>query len=163
MCYSINMKPLEQRLREKTDVRGESDCWLWRGHRHPSGHGQIGRGRRADGLTYTHIAAWEIASGRKVPPGMCVCHRCDNPPCVNPAHLFLGTKADNTNDMLAKGRHPHGEKASWAKLREKDVERIRAMRADGLTQREIADHLGVSRALVGLILQGKRWPHLART
>lgn len=133
------------------------------GFRHTKkGHGQIGRGRRGEGNTYAHIVAWEIVNG-PVPEGMYVCHACDNPPCVNPRHLFLGTPADNMRDKVQKGRNLMGENAPWAKLTEGDVKLIRHLAKEGTPQREIGLRFGVSRSLVGMIVQGKRWPHVAST
>lgn len=75
-------------------------CHEWMGHRHRKGHGM----RYHDGkMRYAHRVAWELAHG-PIPPGMCVCHRCDNPRCVRVEHLFLGTVADNNRDMFSKGR-----------------------------------------------------------
>jgi len=77
------------------------ECWEWRGGRHTFGHGS----KRIKGVMhYTHRLAWAWVNG-PIPEGMCVLHHCDNPPCVNPNHLFLGTKADNNHDKMAKGRH----------------------------------------------------------
>lgn len=149
------MKPIADRLWAKTEKRGPNDCWDWRGWCHPAGHGQIGRGRRGEGLAYTHVVAWEVTFGQ-VPKGACVCHRCDNPSCVNPRHLFLGTPADNTHDMLAKRRHSYGE-AHASKLSDQSVQEIRRLLAGGRTQKSIAEEFGVSRSLVGKIGQFKRW------
>lgn len=80
-------------------LRGEG-CAEWTGATNSEGYGQKKHG---DKLTYVHILAWEMANG-PVPKGLCVLHRCDNPPCYNVDHLFLGTKADNTADMISKGR-----------------------------------------------------------
>lgn len=80
------------------------ECWEWQGTRLPSGYGRIGIAGKGQGVTdLTHRVAYRIANG-EIPPGMEVCHTCDNPPCCNPDHLFLGTHADNMRDMSAKGR-----------------------------------------------------------
>lgn len=76
-------------------------CWPW-GCGPGYGQVQVGPTRES-----THRISWEIHVG-PIPPGLCVCHKCDNPPCVNPAHLFLGTHLDNARDREAKGRGHHG-------------------------------------------------------
>ena len=94
-------RPLEARFWEKVDVRGPSECWPWLGAKNSRGYGTIrinGRTGRA-----TH-AACMLAYDRPVPSGFEVCHRCDNPSCVNPTHLWIGTKSDNMQDSIAKGR-----------------------------------------------------------
>lgn len=92
-----------QRVLARTDA-GDHGCIEWQGGRHPSGHGMIAAKRDGKWVSlYTHRVAWEVANG-PIPDGMCVCHRCDNPPCVNPLHLFLGTRSDNIVDMWNKGR-----------------------------------------------------------
>lgn len=92
-------RPLKDRLMAKTSIE-PNGCWLWLGYRMPFGHGQIGLGRK---LILTHRASWIIYRG-EIPEGMCVCHKCDVPNCINPDHLFLGTKHENNTDMKAKGR-----------------------------------------------------------
>ena len=82
----------------------EYGCWDWVGARDTFGYGVIGRGGRGRGHTGAHRVSWQIHRG-PIPPGMYVLHRCDNPPCSNPAHLFLGTHRDNVADMVAKGRN----------------------------------------------------------
>lgn len=149
------MKPIADRLWAKTNKRGPNDCWEWQGWRHPSGYGQIGRGRREEGLGYTHKVAWEITNGA-VPEGLYVCHHCDNRACVNPAHLFLGDAADNAHDMIKKRRHSHGEKHS-SKLTESDVIEIRRLLADGMTQQALATRFSVSRSMIGQVGQFNRW------
>lgn len=98
-----------------------------------------------------------------IPDGLHVLHHCDNPPCVNPAHLFLGTNADNVADKTAKGRGRggRGEAHRNAKLTADQVREIRELAASGLTQREIAARYGVRHTAIGKILRGERWGHLS--
>lgn len=95
-------RPLEERFWPKVDKRCSDECWVWRGGRYSRGYGRFflaGKSARA------HRIAWQLANGEAVPAGMIVCHSCDNPPCVNPSHLWLGTGTDNYADMVQKGRH----------------------------------------------------------
>jgi hypothetical protein len=94
--------PIETRLWEKVQKEPNGGCWLWTGGTTNGGYGVIGVGRGR--LHRAHRISWEIANG-PIPDGLKVLHRCDNPPCVNPAHLFLGTQVDNMRDCAAKGRH----------------------------------------------------------
>lgn len=127
-------------------------CWLFDGGLVNGGYGQVRRGLKK---ALAHRAAWEAANG-PIPPGLCVCHKCDTPRCVNPAHLFLGTGADNMADKVAKGRQhrPAGEAHGQAKLTESMV---RAIRADGRKQYEIAKAFGIGQAQVSRIKTGRRW------
>lgn len=89
------------RFWSRVDVGAPNACWEWQGARDSFGYGQA---REA-----THRTAWALTHG-PIPSGMCVCHRCDNPPCCNPDHLFLGTRADNNRDRHAKGRSANLER-----------------------------------------------------
>ena len=98
-------RPLAERFWENVDrSAGPDGCWPWIKARMPSGYGMIGIGRRP---ALTHRVAWELAHAH--PGDAHVLHRCDNPPCCNPAHLFLGTNSDNIADRVEKGRSPTGE------------------------------------------------------
>jgi hypothetical protein len=133
-----------------------SGCWEWGGARHLQGYGFI---KRKDGAQLrAHRVSYEIHYG-PIPDGFDVCHRCDNPPCVNPEHLFLGTDLDNMQDMIAKGRKVSspGVRNGQAKLTEEDVLSIRAARG---RQEAIAALYDVSQTLVSSIKSGRRWAHL---
>lgn len=103
-------------------LKTSSGCWEWQGYRMPAGYGQIGIDGRVD---VTHRVAWSIANGKKIPAGLVVRHKCDNPPCINPAHLELGTHADNVQDAVDRGRVARGFRLPHTRLTEDDVREIR--------------------------------------
>ena len=128
-------------------------CHVWTGGT-TKGYAQC---RRLDGKNgYGHRHAWELAHGA-IPEGAHVLHRCDNPLCVNVAHLFLGTNADNMRDKTAKGRQLRGEAHPSSKLTAAQVADIRA--AKGETQNSLAARFGVSQSLICMIRQGAVWAH----
>lgn len=138
-------------------VAGPADCWPWTGARKDSGYGVLSIGGR---LVRAHRAAWEAANGL-IPEGLCVCHRCDNPPCCNPAHLFLGTYADNNRDMARKGRAAggsrlRGDRHHRARLSDAAVAAIRSRHANGETQRRLAAEFGISTSQLHNIVRGKQ-------
>lgn len=151
--------PLPVRLWAKIAKAGPNDCWPWTGFTDPKGRGRIYKpGSRSMVLVYR--AAYEDAVG-PVPAGLNVLHRCDNPPCCNPAHLWLGTTADNNEDMHAKGRwrakDRAGVKNANARLAEKTVLAIRA--APGRYD-DIALAYGTSHSTVSDIKNRKTWKHI---
>ncbi len=139
----------------KVNRAGDSDCWEWMGAK-LQGYGLFrakGQCRRAPRVS------WQIAHG-DIPDELHVCHRCDTPSCVNPAHLFLGTQADNMRDKVAKGRHPRGESSPVAKITEEDVRAIRRAYAAGATQYALADQYNLHQVQIGHIVTGERWAHV---
>ena len=136
-------------------TKGSKGCLLWMKCRW-EGYGEVGfRGR----VWKTHRVAWVLSNG-EIPKGMCVLHTCDNPPCVNPRHLFLGTKADNNKDRERKGRgvYSRGEECSWAKLTWKKVRRIRKVYAAGKAgQLQLAKTYGVDPKAIWQVIHNRSW------
>ncbi len=128
-------------------------------------YGHFGVGGRAGGMVGAHRLAWELTHGPIPPETPFVLHSCDNPPCVNHAHLFLGTQAENIADMDAKGRSNRprlvGENHGMAKLTEAQVREIRARFADGVRRSTLARQFGVTWTTIQGILDGRLWAHLA--
>lgn len=144
-------------------VKKSDGCWEWQGSRHPNGHGYFSAGRQSVG--YSHRAAWEFVNG-PIPEGMCVCHHCDNPPCVRPDHLFLGTHNDNMQDAVQKGRMCRGEDRPQSKLTEEGVRAIRAAEIGWEGSRsalamELGPRYGVTSHAVRRVLQRQCWKHVA--
>lgn len=153
-------KSTVDRFWEKVDIHGPDECWPWLACQSSNGYGKFRFGGKPE---WAHRVAWQLVHG-DIPLGVCVCHHCDNPACVNPNHLFLGTKADNTHDMMAKGRANFtggsrvGEDNPNSKLTEKQVlEIIELDRAKEIPRREIAKRYGICRTHIYDILSGERW------
>lgn len=139
-------------LREKFDkYTVKSDhCWDWTGHKNNGGYGAIKDSSDHSGKK-AHRVSYELHVGA-IPKGMLVCHKCDNPGCVNPNHLFLGTQSDNMIDMATKGRHT-------GKLTPEEVAKIRNM-AGSDTHKNIALLFGLSQQTVSGIINRKTWKHI---
>lgn len=150
---------LEERFWRKVD-KGE-ECWLWTGNKRPNGYGAIQEGGKGTRTLSAHRLSFEMHSG-PIPDGMVVMHTCDNPTCVNPAHLELGTYQDNMDDMWAKGRgRPainRGESSGKAKLTEELVRYIRANPERG--HKDLADELGLKPNTVRGVRIGRTWRHV---
>jgi hypothetical protein len=137
-------------------------CWVWTGVTNDGGYGLVGRGPRGAGIERAHRFSFALNGGR-IGAGHDVCHRCDNRACVNPGHLFSGTRQDNVDDMMAKGRYGERVRRSGAdhhrsKLTDQQVMDMRATRAlCRVTLKELASRYGVSLSQVWNIVSGKQW------
>ena len=151
--------PLEKRFWAKVDKRGPDECWEWQGWRNKTNYGHISRGGHRGRQPGTHIVSWEIHNG-PISDGLWVLHKCDNPPCCNPAHLFLGTRQDNVDDMVSKGRQIQGTRAHFSKFTDDDIIKIRQMYRDGMVQREIGRIFDTDQANISCIVRRKTWKHL---
>ena len=134
------------------------DCVPWAHARNSAGYGAVRIGGRT---VLAHRVAYEKTHG-PIPDGMCVCHRCDNPPCVNIGHLFLGTHSDNAKDMVGKGRWrgPVGEQHRCARLSEKTVQEIRARYSAWnrkCSLRKLAVEFGVDHKTIFRVVSGRGW------
>ena len=156
------MRPRRSRsIRFESKVDKTSECWLWTGAKNARGYGRLGRGAPDVGVEYAHRAAWELRNG-PVPNGLFVCHRCDNPSCVNPDHLFLGTHDANMADMVHKCRQSRGRRHGKTKLTASDVGLIRlASETLDVSQATIAKAFGVTQGAVNGIVTGRSWGHVA--
>ncbi len=146
--------PLHARFWEK--VRVTSGCWEWTGRRTSSGYGQIALTDAGRRTMRAPRVAWLLSNGA-IPPGLLVLHRCDNPPCVNPDHLFLGTDMDNARDKIAKGRDASGARNGRARLIATDVKDIRHRLAEGERKNSIGRVYGVDRSTIRRIANGRHW------
>jgi hypothetical protein len=157
-----------ERFWSYVDTSDADACWEWRRGRSRAGYGAFYVGKTHH---YAHRLSWELAFG-EIPPGLSVCHHCDNPACVNPAHLFVGTQTDNMRDAASKGR-TRGTFQKRTSLREPKAhlinakvtaEQVRAIRSrysEGETQVAIAAIYGVTQANVSEIVRRKTWKHVA--
>ena len=147
-------RPAAQRFWPRTKVGG-GGCWEWQGERLACGYGRLRVGRKK---VLAHRFAYELLRG-PIPTGLFVCHHCDNRPCVNPDHLFLGTAADNARDMTAKGRHAPmgGFNHPNAKLTAEEILEVVRLRKAGVRRQAVAERYGISLQTVSLITCGKRW------
>jgi hypothetical protein len=153
-----------ERFWERVERGSDGECWPWRkksGAPH-AGHAKLFFG---DGATrtflYAHRISYELHFGA-IPAGLYVLHKCDNPPCCNPAHLFLGTHVDNVRDAVAKGLHARGERSGHAKLTDQAVREIRSLYArGGVSLSDLSKVFGVNPTAIHKIVRRRHWRHVA--
>ena len=150
---------------KKVRQSGPDECWAWRGAIDQKGYGAVKVGGKKQSA---HRVSWKLFRG-PIPSGLCVLHHCDNPGCVNPEHLFLGTPRDNARDCVKKGRHNfsvhpechvRGERAWNAKLTEEDVRAIRREFTLGTNRKDMARRFGIGCKHIWAIANGRLWKHV---
>lgn len=150
-------RSLAERFLDSYKPGAPDACWPWAGTLSPRGYGVICDENNRQ--FFAHRLAYERTHG-PIPKGQNVCHRCDNPPCCNPAHLFVGSHADNTADMIRKGRTPvigkRGAASPKAKLTEANVRTIRSLYPQ-MSQQAIADRFGMNQTVISDIVRRVTW------
>lgn len=154
---TITMNDLIAKTRKIFRSR-DTECWEWTAGKIKDGYGHV---RYQRDMWLTHRLAWKLTKG-SIPEGKRILHKCDNPPCINPDHLFIGTDKDNRDDMISKGRQrfPNGTEIGIAKLTDEKVREIRSLHAVGISYSEIGRRYGVSHVAVRLAIIGRTWKHV---
>lgn len=161
------MRPAIDRVMDRVLRIPIAGCWIFTGALNEAGYGIVGKGGRGAGNDRAHRIAYSHFVG-PIPDGKFVCHRCDQPACCNPHHLFLGTNAENMADCRRKGRdskpprNPHvvGEVHPLHKLTDRKVAELRRLYSDGWTQYELAARYGIHQTTVHGIVHRRRWKHV---
>lgn len=152
-------RPIAERFWEKVQAGMPDACWPWLGTKSKGGYGWLRLERSSQGQTSNRIA-WTLVNG-EIPAGQCVLHRCDNPPCCNPAHLFLGSNLTNVQDKVTKQRQARGEKNGRAILCASQVRDIRLARDGGEDAEALAQRYGVTSRQVQMIGRRTTWRWLS--
>lgn len=156
------LKKHESRFWSKVERQGEDQCWIWKGGSDPRGYGRFYAGDKAFVASRIALA---LSLGMEIPKGLLACHRCDNPPCVNPNHLFLGSDSDNQIDAFSKNRRAispicrPGSLNGSSRLTEDEVSIILALKGE-MMQIDIAPLFGVNSTTITLIHGRKTWRHV---
>lgn len=172
-CAKCHNRDWEPRFWAKVDQSaGPDGCWPWVGWKNKNGYGEV----EHNGRLFAHRVSLEISLGRPIRPGLQAAHHCDNPPCVNPRHLFEATHAENMADAKMKGRsaagdrsgprryperYPIGSARKQARLTEADIPVIRHLRSSGWYWKDIAGRFGVGTGTIRAIIAGRAWTHVA--
>lgn len=149
------MGSVKKRFWSKVDIK-DSSCWEWLANKWSNGYGQLWIGRPVISFSTTvlaHRVSWMLENDKDIPEGMFVLHKCDNPGCVNPDHLYLGSHCDNMSDMINKQRYGRPN----AILSEIDITEVRNMLLLGHTHQDTADKFGVCKSTITHISTGRNW------
>lgn len=156
------MIPIEKQLASfwsRIQYGALDECWPWLGSR-SDGYGVLNFQGKA---WKAHRLIWSLVNN-PIPEGAFICHHCDNPPCCNPHHLFLGSPLANMRDAANKGRlkppDNRGERHGLSKLLDSDIVQIRALAATGIPQKQIAADFKIDSSTVSVIIHRKRWQHI---
>lgn len=154
--------PLADRFFGFVGRKQPNGCILWAGSFDKDGYGVISSGGKHDRQLRAHRVSYELCVG-PIPDGLWVLHRCDNPPCINPVHLFAGTHQDNEDDKLSKKRNLVGERHHASKLTSEKVQEIRLKARNGVSQNQLSLEYKVARHSIKSILEGTTWKHVPET
>lgn len=160
MANYIGRIPVDPEVRFFNKVLKTDTCWIWLGAKHSKkGYGSFSNGKK---IVKTHRFAYEHFIG-PIPDNLCVLHKCDNPSCVRPDHLFLGSNQDNIDDKVSKGRHARGEKSNKNKLSEQEVieikKSLKCFNYIGQVN-DLANYYNVNQRTISDIKRGKSWTHV---
>lgn len=150
------MNDIEKRFWSKVEVKDRKECWIWRAGKDIDGYGMFWIKPQNQ---WAHRVAYEFEFG-PFNKKLHVLHKCDNPSCVNPHHLFLGTQQDNIDDMLNKGRSAKGERAHSAKLSGNQVKQIKILIKEGFSASVIAKKFKVHKSTIKDIKSKRTWLHI---
>lgn len=150
-----------ERFWSHVDEKDKDDCWEWQAYKSKKGYGSFGVKRN---ILLAHRISWIIANGQ-IPKGKIIMHKCDNPPCVNPEHLFCGTPMDNMMDKMRKGRYKkgkivRGESHPISKLKKEDIPKIRNLYDQGISTHKIGKRFGVNSKTIWFIGKRIAWSHI---
>ena len=155
----MDIKRFLKKVRCNIISRDGNNCWIWQAYKDKDGYGKFWHNEVQIGAHRFAFAFWQQVSLKDMKDKL-IMHSCDNPPCVNPSHLKLGTYLDNKQDAVKKRRHAFGESSSKAKLTVPQVKEIKKLFNTDITLVEIAKIFGVTPTSIGLIRSGKNWRHI---
>jgi hypothetical protein len=142
----------------KVEIKGEDDCWCWIGEKNSNGYGTL---RKYGRKLAAHRISWEIENAVEIPSGLVVCHKCDNPLCVNPNHLFIGTQKENMEDAAKKHRlhktSPSGINAARAKLNQETLKQLRNDYLGGVFYKDLSKKYNLSGVCIHKIVKNKTY------